>query len=187
MAFEAFVKATVVGPVGCSPKAPTAPKACDATDDVKLPPRPRSAVAASFRRPLPSPRPPSTRLERERNPCRKKKKSKPKLDKLQQVLHPLHQTHTSQLSQLSQLPAPEKAVDRLEDLEPESPMSRCDSRKACRAKIRRPWREPPVPTSPKSDPLSPKSRQEMHRNARFSSNFWDMTVMTVMIHVMMMS
>lgn len=158
MAFEAFVKATVVGPVGCSPKAPTAPKACDATDDVKLPPRPRSAVAASFRRPLPSPRPPSTRLERERNPCRKKKKSKPKLDKLQQVLHPLHQTHTSQLSQLSQLPAPEKAVDRLEDLEPESPMSRCDSRKACRAKIRRPWREPPVPTSPKSDPLSPKSR-----------------------------
>lgn len=158
MAFEAFVKATVVGPVGCSPKAPTAPKACDATDDVKLPPRPRSAVAASFRRPLPSPRPPSTRLERERNPWRKKKKSKPKLDKLQQVLHPLHQTHTSQLSQLSQLPAPEKAVDRLEDLEPESPMSRCDSRKACRAKIRRPWREPPVPTSPKSDPLSPKSR-----------------------------
>lgn len=128
MAFEAFVKATVVGPVGCSPKAPTAPKACDATDDVKLPPRPRSAVAASFRRPLPSPRPPSTRLERERNPWRKKKKSKPKLDKLQQVLHPLHQTHTSQLSQLSQLPAPEKAVDRLEDLEPGSESDQGDQK-----------------------------------------------------------
>lgn len=165
MAFEAFVKATVVGPVGplgplgCSPKA--APKATD--DDVK-PPRPRSA-AATFRRPLPSPRPPSTRLERERNPWRKKKKSKDskaKLDKLQQVLHPLQQVaDTSQLSQLSQLPlAPaELAVDRLKSLEaPESPMSRCDSRKECRAKIRRPWREPPAPTSPKSDPLSPKSR-----------------------------
>lgn len=126
-------------------------------------PRPKSALVRGGRpvrpvRPLPSPSPPSTRLDGERNPWRRKEKDKMgKMGKGKKNEKRWENDKKKVLQLAAPPPAEEPAIDVLDDME--SPMSRCDSRKASRAKIRRPWREePPAPPSPKSDPLSPKSR-----------------------------